>query len=189
MGSPCVLVVDDAAKSFQQVTEILEKRGYRVLTATEQYPDLAQKVGAFLRTSGVVPAQGDVLQLDMGEGEVPGILGDLKEFALSSLLILLELERKSGVLLVEQVDPPGVGRVYLRDGHIIAAQQKGVQALVGEPAIHEMLTWTSGQFLFQRAEVRVSDEVNLSITQVLMERARQLDERGRVVPAPGVRSV
>lgn len=102
------------------------------------------------------------------------LYGLLKEFALSSVLIVLELERKTGVLLLQGSDG-SPGRVSLRGGRVVRAEApNGVR---GALAVYEMLTWTQGRFEFQAAEVAEPDEVGSSTSFLLMEGARLVDER------------
>src|SRR5688572_3666897 len=49
--------------------------------------------------------------------------GSLEEFGLSSLLIVLELERKTGVVILRT--PQTVGRIYLRQGRVVRAAIEG----------------------------------------------------------------
>jgi CheY-like chemotaxis protein len=121
----------------------------------------------------VAAAERDLL--DAGDGARRTVLhGLLTEFALSSLLIVLELERKTGVLLLH--DPNGSGgRVSLRQGRVVRAEAPG--GVRGALAVYEMLTWTQGRFEFQAAEVGEPDEVGSSTSFLLMEGARLVDER------------
>jgi CheY-like chemotaxis protein len=114
----------------------------------------------------------------------PGISGSLDQLGLSSLLIVLEMERKSGVLVLSHRADDGqieTGRVFLRAGRVARARIEG-QELPGLPlpknhqAVYRMLTWTEGKFEFSSLEVDMEDEIKTSTTALLMEGARRIDE-------------
>jgi DNA-binding response OmpR family regulator len=120
-----------------------------------------------------------------GASSSPGIRGTLDQLGLSSLLIVLEMERKSGVLVLQTEAPARLlGRVFLRDGRVVRALLEGVSE--NHLAVYTMLTWTEGTFEFTALDVDMEDEVRSSTTALLMEGARRIDEeeeraaRGRV---------
>ncbi len=110
-----------------------------------------------------------------------GIHGQLEQLGLSSLLVILEMERKSGVLRVEKVG--ATGRIFAKDGRVLSARLDGEavppEAKKGAHAVYHMLTWTSGRFDFSALEVDMEDEVQASTTNLLMEGARLIDEANR----------
>jgi DNA-binding response OmpR family regulator len=59
-----------------------------------------------------------------GSARGPGIRGGLDQLGLSSLLVVLEMERKSGVLVLQPTDRPA-GRVFLRAGRVVRALLEG----------------------------------------------------------------
>jgi DNA-binding response OmpR family regulator len=105
----------------------------------------------------------------------PGIHGTLDQLGLSSLLIVLEMERKSG-LLVLQRGIGEVGRLFLRNGHVVRGRMDGKPHPKNSEAIYYLLGWAEGSFEFTALEVDMEDEVRLSTTALLMEGARRLDE-------------
>jgi CheY-like chemotaxis protein len=113
----------------------------------------------------------------------PGIHGSLDQLGLSSLLIVLEMERKSGLLVLSRAGPGAVsgdagetGRLFLRDGRVVRVRIDGQVAPKNEAAIYHLLGWAEGQFEFSALEVDMEDEVKLSTTALLIEGARRLDE-------------
>ncbi len=110
-----------------------------------------------------------------------GIHGTLEQLGLSSLLVILEMERKSGILRVEK--PGSTGRIFAREGRIIAARIDGDNApkdgRKGAQAVYNMLTWTAGRFDFSVVDVDMEDEVQSTTTNLLMEGARLIDEASR----------
>jgi CheY-like chemotaxis protein len=110
-----------------------------------------------------------------------GIHGQLEQLGLSSLLVMIEMERKSGILRLER---PGVtGRIFSRDGKVISARLDGngvpASAKKGAESVYQMLTWSDGRFDFSAVEVDMEDEVKSTTTHLLMEGARLIDEGKR----------
>ncbi len=102
--------------------------------------------------------------------------GELAHVALSSLLAFLELEKKSGILLVIG---NGVARLFVKEGHLLRAELEGAP---GPPSSREVLDlaleWTSGQFEFLPERVDCEDEFDrTSVTALLLDHARAVDER------------
>jgi CheY-like chemotaxis protein len=110
-----------------------------------------------------------------------GIHGQLEQLGLSSLLVMIEMERKSGILRVER--PGATGRIFAREGKVIAARLDGQaappNAKKGAEAVYHMLTWAEGRFDFSGVEVDMEDEVKSTTTHLLMEGARLIDEGNR----------
>ena len=110
-----------------------------------------------------------------------GIQGHLEQLGLSSLLVMVEMERKSGILRLER---QGVtGRLFVRAGRVIAARLDGDRApeksRKGAECVYHLLTWSDGRFDFSAVEVEMEDEVKASTTHLLMEGARLIDEGAR----------
>jgi len=111
--------------------------------------------------------------------EIPasGIRGSLEHIGLSSLLVMIEIERKSGILLLRNGEQ--TSRVFLKKGRILAARFEGRADPRGAEAIYELLKWVKGRFDFSSLEVDMEDEVNATTTHILLEGARRLDEDRR----------
>ena len=111
----------------------------------------------------------------------PGIHGTLEQLGLSSLLVILEMERKSGLLRVERAG--ATGRIFARQGRVVSARIEGQSVPEdvrrGAAAVYHMLTWTAGRFDFNVVDVDMEDEVQASTTNLLMEGARLIDEANR----------
>jgi CheY-like chemotaxis protein len=110
-----------------------------------------------------------------------GIHGTLEQLGLSSLLVMIEMERKSGILRLERLG--ATGRIFCREGRVIAARLDGdrapASARKGTESVYHMLTWADGRFDFGAVDVDMEDEVNSSTTHLLMEGARLIDEGKR----------
>jgi DNA-binding response OmpR family regulator len=114
-------------------------------------------------------------------GRPAAIHGTLEQLGLSSLLVMMEMERKSGILRLSR--PAVIGRIFVRQGRVIAARLEGDRAPAaarrGAEAVYHLLTWSEGAFDFNAVEVELEDEVNSSTTHLLMEGARLIDEGKR----------
>jgi DNA-binding response OmpR family regulator len=104
-----------------------------------------------------------------------GLRGDLSQVALSSLLILIELERKTGLLQLRAPNGPSA-QVLVRDGKVVHARLDDAEEPVDAECVYYLLTWTAGEFEFVMCLIEGSDRVNVSTTHLLMEGARLMDE-------------
>ncbi len=108
--------------------------------------------------------------------EGPGIHGTLDQLGLSSLLTILEMERKSGVLVLARPSGGDTARIFLRGGRVVRARIDGRPVPKNQEAVYHFLSWPDGRFEFTALEVDMEDEVRQSTTALLMEGARRLDE-------------
>jgi CheY-like chemotaxis protein/Tfp pilus assembly protein PilZ len=102
-----------------------------------------------------------------------GLRGSLGDIGLPTLLSLFEFERKSGILLL--IRNGEIGRVFVADGRILKVEGNSPG---GSPKdrLMRLLDWRDGQFEFSPAAIGGKDEVNVSITSLLLEHAQSLDE-------------
>jgi len=107
-------------------------------------------------------------------GDDAGLRGRLEQFGLATVLTFLDLERRSGQVLIVTRDK--VGRVWLRGGRVISARIEGSRR-VNRAAIYELLSWDRGRFAFTQTDTaRAVDEINAPTTLLLVEAARRADE-------------
>jgi CheY-like chemotaxis protein len=122
------------------------------------------------------PAEGrgtDSIKPSSGHRPLSAVRGQVDQIGLSSILVVLEMERKTGILLVERAK--GTARLFLRKGRIIRADTEEPR-LTGPAAVYEALTWASGSFDFLTGEIGGVDEIQASTTFLLIEGARRFDE-------------
>lgn len=100
--------------------------------------------------------------------------GELDKIGLVTLLTMLDMERRSGVLLVQR--GRDLGRLYVRQGHVVRAKIEGPRRPANLEAVYEMLGWAEGQFELWHAEVEGKDEIAQPTSFLLMEGMRRLDE-------------
>ena len=102
--------------------------------------------------------------------------GRLEQFGLATVLSFLDMERRSGELLIITDDRRG--RVWLRGGQVIAARIVGTR-FMNRAAIYEILTWESGFFAFSQEELPFADdEIGEPTALLLMNAALRSDEAG-----------
>ena len=100
--------------------------------------------------------------------------GEMDKIGLCTLLTILEMERRTGIVVLQRLRQ--LGRLHVRDGQIIRARIEGQAGRSGAEAIYQMLTWPDGQFELWQAEVEGRDEIHQRTTHLLMEGMRRLDE-------------
>jgi two-component system OmpR family response regulator len=102
------------------------------------------------------------------------LTGALEHVGISSLLVLLEMERRTGILELRHGGRAGL--LALREGCVVSATVGG-RALPHAEAICELIRWTSGRFAFRVGQVDCSDvPPAASTTALLLEVARRTDE-------------
>ncbi len=105
----------------------------------------------------------------------PGLRGSLIDIGLGTLLSLFEFERKSGILLLLRSGE--VARVFVADGRVLKVESSSPNGLVRpKDRLMRLLDWREGQFEFSPAAIGGKDEVGITVTQLLLEHARRLDE-------------
>jgi two-component system, OmpR family, response regulator len=103
--------------------------------------------------------------------------GDLDLVGLATLLTLVDMERRSGVLLVYRQG--AVGRLWLARGRVLRAQVTQLEGRVrrtGREAVYHVLEWHDGRFELHPMDVEGADEIGMPTTHLLMEAARVTDE-------------
>jgi CheY-like chemotaxis protein len=114
-------------------------------------------------------------------GPIVNLLGSLDQIGLSALLTMIEMERKTGVLVVwndrDADQASACGRLYIRGGRIVAARMEGRDHPRNAECVYHLLEWSTGRFELEAKPVESSDEVGATITHLLMEGARLIDER------------
>src|SRR4051794_40744836 len=100
--------------------------------------------------------------------------GELDKIGLPTLLTILEMERRTGILILQR--PRQLGRLHVREGQIIRARVEGAKRQSGPEAIYQLVSWPEGQFEFWLAEVEGRDEVREPTAFLVMEGLRRMDE-------------
>jgi CheY-like chemotaxis protein len=154
------------------------QRGFR-LGADDFIPkpftpqDLADRVDQLLyrtaRSSEVVrPSEVGV------KSDLFGFAGCLEDIGFTALLSFLDMERKTGMIVVRHDGERG--RVFVRDGRVISARLDRGPALINAEAVYWMLRWSAGKFEFRALMIDMADEVQSPTAYLVLEGARRLDE-------------
>jgi len=109
----------------------------------------------------------------------PGSMhGLLSQLSLSSLLMMFEIEKKSGELVLRRGDSSAC--VLIRNGRAISATAEGPDipgaARENAEAVYLALTWKEGTFTFLQRAIEQPDTINTPTQSLLMESARRSDE-------------
>jgi DNA-binding response OmpR family regulator len=105
-----------------------------------------------------------------------GLRGDLSQVGLSSLLVLIEMERKTGLLQLRAPDEGPTAQILVREGKVVHARLDDTEDPVDAECVYYLLTWGAGEFEFVACLVEGVDRVSVSTTHLLMEGARLMDE-------------
>ncbi|NLN62319.1 MAG: response regulator [Myxococcales bacterium] len=104
--------------------------------------------------------------------------GDMEHVTLPTVLTLLELERKTGVLTFLGDD--ALGRMFVRDGRPLVIEVDGMAPATSQLSLARLLfSWRRGQFEFSPQDVPATDLLQRSMQGLMMEVARISDEANR----------
>ncbi len=112
-----------------------------------------------------------------------GLRGDLGQVGLSSLLVLIEMERKTGLSQLRAPGGAASAQILVREGKVVHARLDNADEPVDAECVYHLLTWPAGEFEFVSCIVEGNDRVNASTTHLLMEGARLIDERDHEPPS------
>lgn len=112
-----------------------------------------------------------------GSSLEPALRGRLEQFGLATVLTFLDLERRSGELVVvADQENERVGRLWLHQGRVLRARIEGSRRL-NKSAVYELLGLERGRFSFSQMNLDgLGDELGVPTMQLLMEAARRVDE-------------
>lgn len=102
--------------------------------------------------------------------------GKLEDVGLPTLLTLLEMERKTGTVVLI-LDPEGEKvRLFVRKGRLLRAAFDARPSPTDAELVYELVGRTSGRFDFRAGEVDGEDRIRTPLPTLLLEGARRLDE-------------
>ena len=142
------------------------------VTKPFRYEEIDLRISSALRRAGRAPAEVRAADRACLEGQI-------EQVGVAGLLTLLEQERKTGRLVLRG---PGddVAELFLRDGRLIRATLRHAGGLMVDAAcVVHLLRWGAGDFELLPCPVDGPDRVDASMTQLLLEGARQNDETDR----------
>ncbi|HVE39103.1 MAG TPA: DUF4388 domain-containing protein [Planctomycetota bacterium] len=113
----------------------------------------------------------------------PGIMtafkGTLDQIGLPSILSLIDMERKTGMLVLILEPGKEKARIYFSEGRVVRAAYDKKASPKNAELIYELLAHTEGKFEFRNTMVDSRDEVHRATASLLLEGARLIDEGRR----------
>jgi DNA-binding response OmpR family regulator len=111
----------------------------------------------------------------LNEDTTNDMRGALAKMPVTSLLAFAELERRNGVLQLENNGERAT--LHLRDGAVMRIDLNAAHDhLTGLERIFHILDWTEGQFELSSAVVFAEDSLGIPTSYALLEHARRRDE-------------
>lgn len=106
------------------------------------------------------------------------IRGSIGDMSLSTVLAMIEIERRSGRLKVQSEDGSIVA-FELEDGSVVGSRvsENDIDAV---ESLREVLTWKNGRFWFRQNPSESLVSPPRSVNSLLLEATRQIDEAVRV---------
>lgn len=108
-----------------------------------------------------------------------GFRGSLEQIGLPSLMTLMEIERKTGQLVIILEDLNDKARLFFYEGRVIRAKLDRADAPRNAALIYQLFGRNKGKFDFRPSGVDAKDEISLPTAMLLLEGARLLDEDRR----------
>jgi hypothetical protein len=105
------------------------------------------------------------------------IRGSIGDMSLSTVLAMIEIERRSGRLKVQSEDGAIIA-FELEDGSVVGSRvsENDVDAV---ESLREVLTWKNGRFWFRQNPSESQNSPPRSVNSLLLEATRQIDEAVR----------
>jgi hypothetical protein len=98
--------------------------------------------------------------------------GSLESINLADIMQLVANSRQSGRFVLTR-DTGNVGYIVLDKGEIIHSEADNFR---GEDAFFTLISWGKGEFRFEEGSVDAKITITRSVTSLLMEAARRIDE-------------
>jgi uncharacterized protein (TIGR02266 family) len=104
--------------------------------------------------------------------------GDLSQVGLASVLSFIEMEKRSGTLLLVSGDK--LATLHIASGNVVRVDLPADgDALAGMERLFYVLDWTEGRFDLTAGDVHGDDQVGVPTSFALLEHARRTDEGSR----------
>jgi CheY-like chemotaxis protein len=107
-------------------------------------------------------------------GAAAAIRGDLSAFPLASMLMMFEMERRSG--LIEVTSGSGKKATIMMNTGLFASTEIGGQPRPALQCLREVLSWRTGRFSFATKETDTLPPARASIGALVLEAMRLEDE-------------
>jgi hypothetical protein len=156
--------------------DALESRESRTVPSRSAADEFDELERAFVNESQSPPRPaGDAPEAwDLPPFSASSIRGNLAEMSLSTVLAMLELERRTGLLKVS-ADDGSVVSATLLDGAVVGARHRDLE-IDPVDAVREAMRFVGGHFWFRQVGVEVATGPARSVGSVLLEATRRNDE-------------
>ncbi len=98
--------------------------------------------------------------------------GSLESINLADIMQLVSNSRQTGRFVLTK-DTGSRGYIFVKNGEIIHAM---VDSFLGEDAVFTLISWGKGEFVFEEGNFNEEVTISRSVTSLLMEAARRIDE-------------
>jgi hypothetical protein len=98
--------------------------------------------------------------------------GSLESVNLADIMQLVSNSRQSGRFILSR-EAGSDGYIVLKRGEIIHSE---VDNFLGEDAFFTLISWGQGEFVFEEGDFQAEPSITRSVTSLLMEAARRIDE-------------
>lgn len=148
------------------------------LTRPFHEEEIVAQVGALIEMANRLRKQHESFASE-GPISAPGaaFMGDIAQMSLATVLTLLELERRTGLLKVRS-DAGNIALLELEHGTLSGATLDD-QPAEPTPVLREALRWKRGSFTFRNSEVSIPAGPRQAIGGLLIEAMRLEDEARR----------
>ena len=159
----------------------LLERGIRtpvaVMTGQRITPELAERLHGYgIAAAFTKPVDIPTLTDELQRSLSPATVGRIMGITLFGFLQLLEVERKTGLIIVSSSGDEG--RLYFDRGKLVHGETRRLR---GVAAVHEIVGWPDPKLEIFYKRTSRERTIEDPLQHVLMEAARLLDERGRPV--------
>jgi len=98
--------------------------------------------------------------------------GSLESINLADIMQLVSNSKQSGRFILQK-NTGEKGYIYIKNGEIIHSE---VGNFKGEDAVFTLTAWSVGEFEFEESDFSVDKTITKSVTSILMDSARRIDE-------------
>lgn len=103
-----------------------------------------------------------------------GFRGNLAEVRLPSVLAILEMERKTGTLIVDHGRE--TARLQLRKGRVIRAHKDDAAEPRHAELVYQLIATPRGSFDFHPSKVAIGDDIQCPTSRLIVEGIRRMDQ-------------
>lgn len=162
-----------------QVRKKFPQAGPSLAGMLEQIEKLQDRVASVLKRCLEIKKNLELPGRNQFPQASPSLAGMLEQIGLPSLLTMLEVEKKDGVMGLTNQSTGETGCIFLHSGRVVAARLAGQAKIMNEEVIYHFLGWSEGQFEFTPCDVDIKNEIDVPTAYLLLEGMRRLDETAR----------